>query len=137
MLTFFPAPYPNEWWYSVLCRYHVRSGYRNYATTSHELYGKKPITHGRLFPGSSIHAVVSQHRLTLDEMQLLTEHTLAPYYMSFFSAKNKLDTIDKLLRVSTCMAWTGNKDCGTAPSVMIKIWSTMENHTGTENIRFR
>ena len=98
MLTFFPAPYPNEWWYSVLCRYHVRSGYRNYATTSHELYGKRPITHGRLFPGSSIHAVVSQHRLVLDEMKLLTEHTLAPYYMRFFSAKKKQDITDKLLQ---------------------------------------
>ena len=25
MLTYFPNPYPDEWWYSVLSRYHVRS----------------------------------------------------------------------------------------------------------------
>ena len=31
-------------------------------------------------------------------MKLLTEHTLAPYYMRFFSAKKKQDIIDKLLQ---------------------------------------
>ena len=26
MIPFFPAPYPDELWYSVICRYHIRSG---------------------------------------------------------------------------------------------------------------
>lgn len=33
MLTYFPTPYPGEWWYSVLCRYHVRSGHAKHQTT--------------------------------------------------------------------------------------------------------
>ena len=49
MLTFFPTPYPGEWWYSVLCRYHIRSGRQKVAKTLHELYGARPLIHGRLF----------------------------------------------------------------------------------------
>lgn len=26
MIPFFPTPYPDELWYSVICRYHIRSG---------------------------------------------------------------------------------------------------------------
>ena len=26
MISFFPSPYPDELWYSVICRYHVHSG---------------------------------------------------------------------------------------------------------------
>ena len=38
MLPYFPVPYPDELWYSTLCRYHVRSGNINTATTFQELF---------------------------------------------------------------------------------------------------
>lgn len=39
MISFFPSPYPDELWYSVICRYHVHSG--NYCAkhTMRQLYG--------------------------------------------------------------------------------------------------
>ena len=39
MISFFPSPYPDELWYSVICRYHVHSG--NYCAkhTLRQLYG--------------------------------------------------------------------------------------------------
>ena len=39
MIGFFPSPYPDELWYSVICRYHVHSG--NYCAkhTMRQLYG--------------------------------------------------------------------------------------------------
>ena len=39
MISFFPTPYPDELWYSVICRYHVHSG--NYCAkhTLRQLYG--------------------------------------------------------------------------------------------------
>ena len=40
MLQYFPTPYPDELWYSVLGRYHVRSGNPNSATTLRELFGE-------------------------------------------------------------------------------------------------
>ena len=39
MLSFFPTPYPDELWYSVLCRYHLRTGNKKQATTIGELFG--------------------------------------------------------------------------------------------------
>lgn len=39
-LPFFPAPYPDECFYSMLCRYHVRSGAPTSASTIKRLFGK-------------------------------------------------------------------------------------------------
>ena len=36
---FFPAPYPDECYYSILCRYYVRSGSMGYRRTALELFG--------------------------------------------------------------------------------------------------
>lgn len=43
MISFFPSPYPDELWYSVICRYHVHSG--NYCAkhTMRQLYGDNQI----------------------------------------------------------------------------------------------
>lgn len=90
MLTYFPPPYPGEWWYSVLCRYHVRSGHSKYATTISELYGGRPMVHGRLIPGGDCAAVLSNLPpgvLSLDDV--LANHTLLPYYTRFFQADKK------------------------------------------------
>ena len=90
MLTYFPAPYPGEWWYSVLCRYHVRSGHSKYATTINELYGGRPMVHGRLIPGGDCAAILSSLPpgvLSIDDV--LANHTLLPYYTRFFAADKK------------------------------------------------
>ena len=39
-LPFFPTPYPDECFYSILCRYHVRSGAPTSASTIKRLFGK-------------------------------------------------------------------------------------------------
>ena len=43
MLQYFPTPYPDELWYSILGRYHVRSGNQNSATTLRELFGAESV----------------------------------------------------------------------------------------------
>lgn len=90
MLTYFPTPYPGEWWYSVLCRYHVRSGHSKHATTISELYGGRPMVHGRLIPGGDCAAILSNLPpgvLSIDDV--LAHHTLLPYYTRFFPANKK------------------------------------------------
>lgn len=90
MLAYFPTPYPGEWWYSVLCRYHVRSGHSKYATTISELYGGRPMVHGRLIPGGDCAAILSKLPpgvLSIDDV--LANHTLLPYYTRFFAADKK------------------------------------------------
>lgn len=90
MLTYFPPPYPGEWWYSVLCRYHVRSGHSKYATTISELYGGRKMVHGRLIPGGDCAAILSNLPpgvLSIDDV--LANHTLLPYYTRFFETDKK------------------------------------------------
>jgi hypothetical protein len=85
MLTCFPTPYPDEWWYSVLCRYYVRSGWQSHATVRHELYGNRLLVHGRLFSNGSCGKIVEplpHGRFTAD--QILQHHTLLPYYLRFY-----------------------------------------------------
>lgn len=97
MLTHFPTPYPGEWWYSVLCRYHVRSGHSKYATTIRELYGGRPMVHGRLIPGSDCAAILSNLPpgvLSIDDV--LANHTLLPYYTRFFATGKKLQVWEAL-----------------------------------------
>lgn len=90
MLTYFPMPYPDEWWYSVLCRYHVRSGRQKVATTLRELYGEHPFIHGRLFPGGDCYAVLKQlPKCVITLEAVLLEHTLMPYYLRFHSPEKK------------------------------------------------
>ena len=40
-LRFFPTPYPDEIFYSVLCRHHARSGNPAFVSTAKETWGKK------------------------------------------------------------------------------------------------
>ena len=97
MLPYFPSPYPGEWWYSVLCRYHVRSGHSKYATTINELYGGRKMVHGRLIPGGDCAAIIAQlpHGvLSIDNV--LANHTLLPYYTRFFPAGKKRQVWDAL-----------------------------------------
>ena len=90
MLTCFPAPLPHEWWYSVLCRYHVRSGRQKFSATLYELYGTRPLSHGRLFPGGDCFAVIKQLPEGIFPLeQILLEHTLMPYYLRFYPLAKK------------------------------------------------
>lgn len=98
MLTYFPTPYPDEWWYSVLCRYHVRSGRKKFATTLHELYGAHLLTHGRLFPGGDCRAITEQLPESVVTLKkVLLEHTLMPYYLRFHSPEKKQSMFSNLL----------------------------------------
>ena len=98
MLTYFPTPYPDEWWYSVLCRYHVRSGRKNTATTLRELYGERPLIHGRLFPGVDCFAITKQlPESVISLKKVLLDHTLMPYYLRFYSPTKKQSVFRSLM----------------------------------------
>ena len=96
-LTFFPTPYPGEWWYSILCRFFQRTGYSNYHTATKELYGGRAYSHGRLFPGIDCSAVVERLPAgILDIEKILLEHTLAPFYLRMYPKEKKQETINLL-----------------------------------------
>ena len=41
MLTWFPSPYPDELFYSVLCRYYLSSGIKEHYLVKKQLFGTK------------------------------------------------------------------------------------------------
>lgn len=96
MLTFFPELYPDEWWYSVLCRYAVRSGLPMYKIKEELFGGNKRINAG-LVPGNSCYKVISQlPRGTFDVENVLLNNTLLPYFMRMYPEEIKIANLELL-----------------------------------------
>ncbi len=86
MLTYFPTPYPNEWWYSVLCRYYVRSGHAKQQTTVQELFHQPRAALGSVFPNGTLRQVCSQLPSEIFPIrEMILQHTLFPYCTRFQS----------------------------------------------------
>lgn len=99
MLTYFPSPYPGEWWYSVLCRYHVRSGHAKQQTTIKELFEGHPrAAMGTLFPNSTVHQIISQLPPPWDCRDIILHHTLFPYYVRMYPSEQKEKMLVALCR---------------------------------------
>lgn len=99
MLTYFPAPYLGEWWYSVLCRYHVRSGHTKQQTTVQELFRRERVPLSSVFPNGTLRQVCSQLPSEIFPIRkMILEHTLFPYYMrsQYLTAKDEM--LEKLCR---------------------------------------
>lgn len=82
-LLFFPAPYPDELFYSVLCRYHMRCGVPSTGATNREIGGFKigqnvylPQTIGRL-------SATIPPETGLSAEYFLMETTIFPYIKPF------------------------------------------------------
>jgi hypothetical protein len=84
MTSFFPAAYPDELLYSILARYHVRSGNISPKATLRELFGSTTITATVDLP-SHLNALIQNlpplTKHTVDS--LIRKHTLYPFYAPF------------------------------------------------------
>ena len=89
MIPFFPTPYPDELWYSVICRYHIRSGNPSVKYSIRELYGANHINVPVELCGalSSLLEAIPAKALTAKD--IIMQHTLYPYYTRFFSNNRK------------------------------------------------
>lgn len=99
MLTYFPTPYRDEWWYSVLCRYHVQSGHSKQQTTVMELFGRERVPLSSVFPNSSLRQVCSQLPSEIFPIrEMILQHTLFPFYMRCQTLTAKEEMLGKLCR---------------------------------------
>ena len=91
MLHYFPTPYPDELWYSVLCRYHVRSGNRDSAHTFRNLLnGKSKGSVSSFLPSSMIREIAGQlPEGMLDVREIALNHTLFKYAFRFQTLEDK------------------------------------------------
>lgn len=91
MLHYFPTPYPDELWYSVLCRYHVRTGNSGSAATFRELFGNRDnAIFSSFMPNGLMKRIADQlPEGVLDVENLALNHTLFPYRIRFRSIEEK------------------------------------------------
>lgn len=85
MITFFPAPYPEgELLYSILARYHVRSGNISPKATVEELFGSRSVTAVVDLP-ANIDSLISNLPIgsKYTSERLIMENTLFPFYSAF------------------------------------------------------
>ena len=95
-LSFLPTPYPDELWFSVLSRYHLRSG--NFCATQsvRDLFGRYK---GRVSLELATELAVimgNLHASYMKPVDILTQHTLLPYYARFWSAERKQNVVHEL-----------------------------------------
>lgn len=84
MVSFFPSPYPDELLYSILARYHIRSGNTSFKVTLRELFNVPRNTATADLP-CNLDLLVKNLPLfskhTVEE--LIQKHTLYPFYAPF------------------------------------------------------
>lgn len=99
MLSFFPSPYPDELWYSVLARYHTHSGALSWQATMAALFGDARDTDvGSFFPNNSIHKILAQLPPGFFPAQeIALQHTLLPFLMRFQPADRKAAILEAFL----------------------------------------
>jgi hypothetical protein len=82
MLHWFPTPYPDELLYSVLARYHIRSGNTSPKMTIEDLFGKRTVRSVWDLP-ANLNALLSQVGPYWNAEDLISNHTMYPYYVAF------------------------------------------------------
>lgn len=96
-LSFLPTPYPDELWFSALSRYHLRSGNLCATQSVKDLFGRYK---GRVSLELAAEIDVTLGRLGapyLPPEDILTQHTLLPYYARFWDAGRKQRVMDGLI----------------------------------------
>ncbi len=87
MLGSFPSPYPEELMYSVVARYHVRSGNKSFRQTHEELFETVELQSDKIVLPNNLNFLVSQlpegSRLT--EEGLIKRNTLYPFFRNFLT----------------------------------------------------
>lgn len=97
MILQFPTPYPDELLYSVIARYHLRSGNQFWKHTLEDLFGKRTNTASAFLP-SGIQALVERlpKNTTIYEKTLIEKHTMFPFYTAFLP-EEKANSIYKAM----------------------------------------
>ena len=88
MMTFFPVPYDDEVLYSILARYHVRSGNTSYKATMQDIFGSTSVTAVMELPSNIRNLVLNlPHFSPFTEEYLIKYHTLFPFYSAFLPSR--------------------------------------------------
>jgi hypothetical protein len=100
MLGFFPTAYPDELLYSLIARYHLRSGSISPKVTLQELFGSTTTIATIDLPANLNDLTKRLQHLTPDSAKdLIVKHTLYPFYQPFLPPQRDR-SIRKSMRAS-------------------------------------
>ncbi len=88
MVGFFPCPYPDELYYSLIARFHVRSGNISPKSTIEELFGSRSVTAVVDLP-ANINDLVRNLPIgsQYSSEDLIWNHTMYPFYSAFLPSE--------------------------------------------------
>ncbi|BAY32884.1 Tn7-like transposition protein D [Nostoc carneum NIES-2107] len=97
MLGFFPSPYPDEILYSILARYHIRSGNTSPKITLRELFNSENTIATVDLP-SNLNSLMQNIKLVSNYQveDFIYKHTLFPFYNVFLPPKRASQVIDSM-----------------------------------------
>lgn len=98
-MPFFPSPYPDELLYSILARYHLRSGNISFKATMEDAFGTKNATAIIELP-SNLNALISNLPLNAEYTAdyLIDNHTLFSFYAAFLPPKRSKSVRNSMMK---------------------------------------
>lgn len=96
-MSFFPKPYPDELLYSILARYHLRSGNTGPKLTVHELFGSRNAIATADLP-CNLESLAAKLRLIsrVTVEKLIQNHTLYPFYGAFLPHERSQQIVEAM-----------------------------------------
>ncbi|MDZ8257985.1 TnsD family transposase [Nostoc sp. ChiQUE01b] len=97
MLGFFPAPYPDEILYSILARYHIRSGNTSPKITLRELFNSQGVIATVDLP-SNLNSLIENLQFISNYQveDLIYKYTLYPFYSVFLPPKRATQVMESM-----------------------------------------
>ena len=144
MLPFFTNPYPNELLYSAIARYHFYSGNLDCKDTLEELFGSRCVIPSVEIGYFSVLAEKLGSHYSVES--LLSNHTIYPYYASFYRKHGKEEVLQDVLQdgqaLYTRLGMIAGSVCKRmvyiiVPNVLKQMMHNTENRTFIESISFK
>lgn len=97
MIAFFPEMYHDELMYSVIARYHQRSGYARLVSTFEDIYQQKAVIPSFEFVNAYKPDALTWITKNNSFESIIQEHTMFPYYAHFLPIEKKKYAFEALL----------------------------------------
>lgn len=98
-IAYFPRIYPDELIYSILCRYHIQTGYGHFTNSYIELFENERVNVDMEFVKQLRPEIVTLLTRKIKLEELLEKHTMYPYYGRFLDAERRNKAFNALLEM--------------------------------------
>lgn len=101
MIIYFPNPYPDELFYSMLARYYTKSGYLAYTFAAEELFSNKTSKPRIEFINPLSETAFKIITDIIPFKKIIENHTMFPYYTRFLPLERRKEAYQALLNMQS------------------------------------